>query len=379
MKGRILYLLAAAIIGITLSLSGCIISFPVPEATTIPDETQPGAAVTMPLNPEWKAPMVKSIPLSLPSFADVIEQVYPSVVAINTETVTLDIFSQPLTQQGAGSGWVLDNVNNGVYVVTNNHVVAGAKSLRVETYDGKTYEVDLKNVKRDAYSDLAVLELTNTNIKTATIGDSSALRVGDWVIALGNPLGQGLKAKEGTVSGVKVSLPIDQGQLLSDLIEVSAPINPGNSGGPLINLAGEVIGITSAKIADVGVEGLGYAISMRTAMPIIQELITRGYVSRPYLGISTVTINQYIYTVNRLPVDKGVVITYLDPNGPASKAGLRRYDIITMFKGSEITSSEELVQKIHACQIGEEVSITYIRNQQSATITVRLVENNPQS
>lgn len=362
----------------TLYITGCIIDIPIEDFTTVPPPASTTETInTKPINPDWIPPKILPVPINLPTFADIIQEVYPSVVAINTEVITLDIFSQPRIQKGAGSGWVLDNTNNNSYIITNNHVIQGAKKVIIETFDEKTYEASPTNIKRDAYSDLAVIVLENTSLKPATVGDSSKLRVGDWVIALGNPLGQGLKAKEGTVSGVRVSLPIEQGQMLSDLIEVSAPINPGNSGGPLINLAGEVIGITSAKIADIGVEGLGYAISTKTAIPIIQQLITKGYVSRPYFGVATVTINQYIYTVNRLPVDRGVIITYVDPNSPAASAGLRRYDIITHFKDKEITTSEELIKMIHDSQIGESVKITYIRDREIRTTNAKLVESRP--
>ncbi len=367
-----------------LITTGCIIEFSSPYSTISPTTEPLSAPVstpnvdTVPINPDWKPPRLLPAPIGLPTFADVIQEVYPSVVSINTEVVTLDIFYQPRIQKGAGSGWVLDNHSNNSYIITNNHVIQGAKKVIIETFDEKTYEALPSNIKRDPYSDLAVIVLEKVILKPAIVGDSSALRVGDWVIALGNPLGQGLKAKEGTVSGIKVALSVDQGQILSDLIEVSAPINPGNSGGPLINLAGEVIGITSAKIADIGVEGLGYAISTKTAIPIIEQLITKGYVSRPYLGVSTVTINDYIYTVNRLPVNKGVIITYLDPNGPAAAAGLRKYDIITHFKNSPVISSEELTKMIHDSKIGESVTITYIRNRETNTVTVKLIESRPQ-
>ena len=206
--------------------------------------------------------------------------VKPSVVAINTE-VTITSFFGPATQQGAGSGWILDK--DGI-IVTNNHVVEGAKTITVTMDDGRTFTVNNKSVYTDSLNDLAVLRIDAKNLPALKLGDSSKLRVGDWVVAIGNSLGQGIRATEGIVSRKGVSLPVDQGQTLYDLIETSAAINPGNSGGPLVNMAGEVIGITSAKIADIGVEGMGYAISIDTATPIIQELVNKGYVSPPLPG-----------------------------------------------------------------------------------------------
>lgn len=207
----------------------------------------------------------------LTSLADVVAFGTPSVVTIDTET-TYQFFHRSFTQEGAGSGWIIDE--SGI-IVTNYHVIEGADSIIVTLYDGRTFYVDPDTIETDPNEDLAVIEIDAENLPAATTGDSSELRVGDWVVAIGNPLDLGISAKEGIVSRLDVSLTVD-GQLFDNLIETSAAINPGNSGGPLVNLQGEVIGITSAKVSDVGVEGLGYAISIDEAMPIIEELITSG-------------------------------------------------------------------------------------------------------
>ena len=204
----------------------------------------------------------------LPSIADVVAVVKPSVVAIDTET-TFQIFRRSFTQQGAGSGWIING--NGI-IVTNNHVIAGAQTITITLADGRTFTVDPNTVASDSSNDLAVIKIDATNLPAAKIGNSSALRVGDWVVAIGNPLGLGVSAKEGIASRLDVSLTLE-GQILDGLIETSAAINPGNSGGPLADMKGEVIGITSAKIASIGVEGLGYAISINQAIPIIERLI----------------------------------------------------------------------------------------------------------
>ena len=207
----------------------------------------------------------------LPSIADVVALVKPSVAAIDTET-TYRIFNRSFTQEGSGSGWIIDE--NGI-IITNNHVIEGAKTIIVTLNDGRTFTVDPNTVVADQQDDLAILRIDAVGLPVLRIGDSSALRVGDWVIALGNPLGLGISAKEGIVSRLGVSLAV-AGQTLMDLIETSAAINPGNSGGPLVNMRGEVIGITSAKVSSVGVEGLGYAISINEAMLIVKELVTSG-------------------------------------------------------------------------------------------------------
>jgi serine protease Do len=355
-----------------LGPTGCIITITEPESPTEPTESTASQTPVVPIDPGWQGSTFVDNIQPLPSIADVVEQVFPSVVTITTEVVTLDIFQIPRTQSGAGSGWIFRE--DGI-IVTNNHVVEGAEKVTIELSDGRTYQTSPDKVFRDPVTDLAIVKIDASDLPALNVADSKRLRVGEWVIALGNPLGQGIRAKEGTVSGVKVSLSIDEGQSLDDLIETSAAINPGNSGGPLVNMAGNVVGITSAKISAVGVEGMGYAISSQTAMPIIDELINEGYITRPYLGVGLYTVDQFVATVNRLPVDKGVIITYVDPGGPADKAGLKQYDIITRFDNQDITTAEELRKAIHSAQIGTDVEVTVARDSGTITKTVVLTKN----
>ncbi len=351
-------LITLVLLSLTLSAVGCLIS---PSQTPAPPiETPANNTPAAPIDPSWSAPSLGNNTPALPSIADAVGKVYQSVVTISTEVMTLDLFFGPRTQSGAGSGWIIDK--NGI-IVTNNHVVEGAKKVTVELADGRTFQANPDNIYRDPLTDLAIIKIDATDLPAASLGSSAQLRVGDWVVAIGNPLGQGLRAKEGTVSGLKVSLPLDQGQSLYDLIETSAAINPGNSGGPLVNMKGEVVGITSAKIASVGVEGMGYAISTRTAIPIIEQLIRNGYVIRPWLGVQLYTVDQYVAAVNHLPVDKGAVITYIAPSSPAEKADLKKLDVIIRFQDTEITTAEELIQAIHNSQVGEKVKITFARGE----------------
>jgi serine protease Do len=192
-------------------------------------------------------------------------------VAIDTE-VTYNIFRRSFTQEGAGSGWIIHE--DGI-IVTNSHVVAGAESIIVTLDDGRTFTVDPRTVATDPLNDLAVLYIDAEDLPTVDIGNASDLRVGDWVVTIGNPLGLGISAKEGIISRIDVSLTVE-GQTLNHFLETSAAINPGNSGGPLVDMRGEVVGITSAKISSVGVEGLGYAININDAIVTISELIARG-------------------------------------------------------------------------------------------------------
>jgi serine protease Do len=218
-----------------------------------------GAGLLMASNPETSY-----------STADVVTYVMPSVVAINTQVTTRGFGNRAFTQEGAGSGWIIDE---GGVIVTNNHVVSGAESISVTLDDGRTFSVDMNTLATDPLTDLAVFEIDAENLPAADIGDSSELRVGDGVIALGNSLGLGISATSGIVSGLGISLPVSSGQTLGYLIQTDAAINAGNSGGPLVNMQGEVIGINSLKIASAGVEGMGYAISINQAIPVIEELI----------------------------------------------------------------------------------------------------------
>lgn len=294
----------------------------------------------------------------MPNIADVVAKVKPSVVAITTEVVTVDFFNRPLTQEGAGSGWVLDK--NGI-IVTNNHVVEGASSITVTMDDGTSFTVDQSAVFTDSLNDLAIIKINAQNLPAVTVGNSAALRVGDWVIAIGNALGQGIRATEGIISRKGVAILVAPGQTLYDLIETTAAINPGNSGGPLVNLAGEVIGITSAKVATVGVEGMGYAISVETAIPIIEELITNGYVVRPWLGVVLYTVDQFAVSRYSLAVESGVLITQVVRDSPADKAGLKPGDVITRFAGKDIATAEDIIRAIHLSAIGQRIPVTYWR------------------
>jgi serine protease Do len=165
---------------------------------------------------------------------------------------------------------------------------------------------------------------------------------------------------------------------LYDLIQTDAAINPGNSGGPLVNMAGEVVGINSIKVAQVGVEGMGYAISSQTAIPIINELVTNGYVTRPWLGVSSLyTVDQTAIRQLRLSVDKGVLLRQIYPGGPADKAGLVRYDVITLFNGKEITSVDDLMKEVRNTKIGQSVQVTYWRGNAKNTATLVLGKTPP--
>ena len=312
----------------------------------------------------------------LPSIADVVALVKPSVVAINVKAMVTvyDIFGRAYQQEqdGAGSGWII--TTNGL-IVTNNHVVDGATSIMVTFNDGNSLPADLKNVKADALSDLAVLKVDATGLPALKIGDSAKLREGDWVVAIGNSLGEGIRVTQGIVSRKDVSMQDANGQTFEGLIETDATINPGNSGGPLLNMAGEVIGITNAKRVQTGVEGVGYAISSNEASPLIQDLINNGYIVRPYLGVSTETIVNNAYARwYGLKVNSGVRITAVGADSPAGKAGFQVNDVIVKFNGQDITDSQQLIDVINKAQVGQNVEMVYYHGSVEQTINIVLTE-----
>jgi len=341
-RANIKYLVCSLILIFSITLgAGCNL---LPDLDFLPPPSPPSSPTATPIDPDWTLPPIESDAQVLPNIADVVATVKPSVVAINT--ITYDIFNRP--QEGAGSGWIIDE--DGI-IVTNNHVVEGAESITITLANGETFPAEA--VCGDPLTDLAVVKINAQNLPAANIGNSSELRVGDWLVAIGNSLGLGISATKGIVSSLGVSLPVSSGQTLYDLIQTDAAINPGNSGGPLVNIRGEVVGITSVKIAMVGVEGMGWAISSKVAMPIIEELVQNGYVIRPWVGVAVSTINQYLQRKYDLPVDKGAFVHQVVPGSPADEAGLEMDDVIVSFEDKEITTAGELVQVLHSYQIGQ--------------------------
>jgi len=316
----------------------------------------------------WTFPLENEPPTPLPDFLPVVAKVMPSVVSVTTEIVTSDFFGHQYTETAAGSGIIIDDKG---YIATNNHVVEDARSIHVELADGSTFLANI--VGTDNLSDLAVIKIDAANLSYAYWGNSSLLSVGQWVLAIGNALGEGITASEGIVSRLNVSVSVEENTLYG-LIQTTAAINPGNSGGPLVNMAGEVIGITSVKIVASGVEGMGYAISSDEAKPIIEDLIRYGQVTYPWLGVSVSTVTPLLATSENLSVDRGALIADVSTDSPADIAGLRKGDIIIRFGGNEINDVADLVQAIRSSKIGQEVEIVFVRGEDTKTTSARLVE-----
>ncbi len=337
---------------------------------------QPSPSVTpSPINPNFVPPTLDSqTPPTIPDFVSAIATVKPSVVAIDTTLLNLNILGGTLNPKGAGSGWIIDDSG---LIVTNNHVVEGAQNITVTLEDGRNFAAEL--VRTDNLADLAVLKINAPNLRAAKIGDSSKLRVGDWVAALGNSLGQGISATKGIVGALGVSVSVGSGENLYDLIQTDAAINPGNSGGPLVNLLGEVVGITSIKVAQVGVEGMGYAISTKEAMPIISDLVKVGYAIRPWIGVSLYTVDQLVVLRYNLAVNKGVLVTGVVGGSPSAKAGIQAGDVITSINGKDVATVDDLLNIVHGYQIGQQVQITYYHGSAQSTVPVTLAPSPPSS
>ena len=373
------YLLTCLILVVSLSMgTGCgllpeIEISPSPSPEPSPAPSQPAAPTATPIDPDFVLPSIGDSASALPSIAEVVAEVKPSVAAINIRIQGYNIFTGSFTQEGAGSGWIIDE--DGL-IVTNNHVVEGAESITVTLDDGRTFPAEM--VRTDPLTDLAVVKINAANLLEARVGDSSQLRIGDWVTAIGNSLGMGIGATTGIISGLGVSLPLSESQTMYDLIQTDAAINPGNSGGPLVNMAGEVIGITSAKISQVGVEGMGYAISSNVAIPVIEELVKTGYVVRPWLGVEgLLTVDSSVAAYFRLDIDEGVLIRGVTANGPADAAGLEPGDVIVALGDKEVTNVEELRLAIHDSQVGQKIKITFWRGDSRSTTQATLAESPP--
>jgi serine protease Do len=318
-------------------------------------------------DPSWAFPSQSKPVAPLPDFRPVITEVMPSVVSVISEMVVSGFFGRQ-TEYVAGSGILIDDEG---YIATNNHVVEDAQSIYVELTDGRSFPANI--VGTDSLSDLAVIRVNATDLPYAYWGNSSLLSLGEWVLAIGNALGEGITATEGIISRLNVPVNVD-GNILYGLIQTTAAINPGNSGGPLVDTSGDVIGITSVKIVSSEVEGIGYAISSDEARPIIEHLIRYGRVTYPWLGVSVSTVTPLVAASEHLSVDRGALIAEVVDGGPGEAAGLRTGDVIIRFADKEISSLTDLIQAIRGRQVGEEVDIVFVRGDDTRTTPAQLTE-----
>ncbi|OWA37637.1 2-alkenal reductase [Saccharibacillus sp. O16] len=289
---------------------------------------------------------------------------------------------------GTGSGVIYKKEGNLAYIVTNNHVVEGATQLEVTLSDGT--DVEGKLVGTDVWTDLAVVTMDASAANTvADFGDSSKLKAGQPVIAIGNPLGLEFAGSvtTGVVSGLERVVPVDVNEdgtpdFQSEAIQTDAAINPGNSGGALLDVTGKLIGINSAKISTDTVEGIGLAIPINVAIPIIEQLEANGEVHRATMGVTTVDLasipSAYYQRDLRLPADvtEGAIVQRVLPNSASLRAGLRPLDVITQVDGQPIAGSGELRQYLFTKKkVGDQLTVTFYRNGQQQQVTLSLTDN----
>ena len=298
-----------------------------------------------------------------------VKKVGPSIVGITTKVYNRDIFNRKvLVGEGVGSGIIFDKAG---YIVTNNHVVGTSKTVIVSLADGQS--VDGTVVGRDAKTDLAVVKINVENLTVAEFGDSDSLEVGETAIAIGNPLGLEFQGSVtvGVISAFNRTLGAE-GQGMK-LIQTDAAINPGNSGGALVNADGQVIGINSAKISKEGVEGLGFAIPINTARPILKSFIENGKVVRSYLGMYGLDQQMAARFGVKLPT-KGIYVYKVIAGGPLDKAAIRHGDIITKLGDTDVPAYSDLMSAMNNYNVGDTVTVTYIRNNSTKTADVVLQE-----
>lgn len=311
--------------------------------------------------------------------AGVAEKVAPSVVSILTKSQAAS-FQGVLEQDGAGTGIILSKDG---YILTNKHVVAGADTVTVVTSDGTSYD-NVKVVGTDPLNDIAFVKIDGvSNLTPAELGDSTSVRIGQSVVAIGNALGQYQNTvTSGIISGLNrsVTAGLESGssdtETLTDLIQTDASINPGNSGGPLVNLAGQVIGINTAIASDAN--GIGFVIPISSTKGVIQGVLDHGTVARAYLGVQYLNVTADVAKTYNLPVQSGAYI--FNPNGgsavvsgsPADKAGLQDKDIITQVNDTKIGTAGSVSSLIGQFQPGDTVQLTYIRGGHTATVKVTL-------
>ncbi len=317
----------------------------------------------------------------------VYEKVADGVVNITSTAVQMDFFFNVLPAQGSGSGAILDTKG---HILTNHHVVANAQKLEVALADGSRWPAKL--IGSDPDNDLAVIKIDapREKLKVIPMGDSKNLRIGQKVLAIGNPFGFERTLTTGVISSVGRTIRSEVGTLIEDVIQTDAAINPGNSGGPLLNSDGEIIGINSAIISPSGGNvGIGFAIPVNTAKRLVPELISKGYVTYPWIGATIQTLIPEVAKYLQLKIERGALIAEVVKGGPADKAGLKGGsqrvqvgnmivlvggDIVVKADDQEIKTNEELIRYVREKKIGNSVTFKVYRKDKFENVKVTLGE-----
>ena len=301
---------------------------------------------------------------------EAIGNVYDAVVTVNS------YFGD--TKVGTGSGFIYKNDDKG-YILTNNHVIQNANNYTVIISTGEVVEANL--LGSDEYSDLAVLSIDKSKVtKVATLGDSDAITVGNTVFTVGSPMGEEYSGSvtRGIISGKDRTIEVDD--VVTKVIQTDASINPGNSGGPLVNLAGEVIGITSMKLASSEIEGMGFAIPINDVKVYVQSLEKGDRINRPQIGVSLINVTDtyrlyyYQIQVNR-NIKSGVVVSNVNSNSPAAKAGIQKGDVIIKIGDKDVKNISKFKYYLYQYNIDDTIEVTYVRDSQQKTVNIKLEGN----
>jgi serine protease Do len=340
-------------------------------AAALAGTAAPGAPLAA-QQPRVEAAIVQPMIEAENAFMAVAERVTPSVVAIRVARRAPGVAGlQGRVAEGSGSGFI---VSTDGYILTNNHVVAGASVVVVTLLDKR--EMEARVVGRDPTTDVAVIKVAGGRLPAATLGDDARLRVGQWVLAIGNPLGLDFTVTAGIVSAKGRSVPglLQSNFAITDFIQTDAAINPGNSGGPLVNIRGEVVGINSAILSPTGVNaGAGFAIPISLAREVMEDLIQFGEVRRAVLGIALNEVTAEAAEQLRLPAIAGALVTgFPDASSPAYQAGLRQGDVIVGLDGQPVDRVTTLQRIIRGREPGTVVAVEFVRGGARRTARVRL-------
>jgi len=297
---------------------------------------------------------------------EMIEQASRSVVNINTLRVFHDFFYQVVPVKGMGSGFIFDERG---YILTNNHVIENAERIAVTLTDGHVFKGKLTGTCRSL--DIAIVKIDADGLTVAKLGDSSKLRVGQRVFAIGNPLGLsgGPTVTSGVISAANRTITSDRGTF-KDLVQTDAAINPGNSGGPLVNIEGEVIAINTAIVPFA--QGIGFAIPINVAKECASDVILHGGVIRPWLGITGLNITRDVADYYDLPTNTGVLVANVAPDSPADKSGIERGDIILEFDDTKVSRVEDIQRLLAKRKHGDRTDVLISRGTRTGRLEVTL-------
>lgn len=317
------------------------------------------------------------------NIADMVERVSPAVVNIETSVVVKSgrdlYFNDPFFRQFFGDATPRQNIEQGIgsgfiiskdgYILTNQHVIEGASSIQVNIGDSKKYPAQV--IGQDHELDLAVLKINAPrDLAVLSLGDSSKIRPGEWVVAIGNPYGLDHTVTAGVISALGRPVQIEN-RAYKNLIQTDAAINPGNSGGPLLNTNGQVIGINTAVNASA--QGIGFAISVNTAKEVIDDLINKGKVVRPYMGVWLEDMDEKAAAYLNAP-NYGAIVAKVINGSPAERAGIQSNDVIIGLDGKKIKSSDELQVFLKGKRVGDSISVELVRNGKIQTTKLTLIE-----